>query len=304
MALADIEVVKKRLIALLNANQSAYVSSVSGDVGAFPYDEEITEAVLEADNNVCVNGYFASANDALSNRFNTTSGPLGSKDNVPFHHGALAKTEVSKAVLALTNASVNLTTDVWTSAAHGLATGDVLTWRLISGALPTSTPATAELTNYFAIKVDANTFKVAASLPDAMLGTAINFTAAATGVYELISWQVGVQAANLDDILNAIAVGTAYVGADSFSFLYRVDSGLVFTPARYARVTYPVYNRTGTLQAEENETTLLVAEAMRLLAKNASPALFGEWSQIAAQGFQQLISDSVYTAQMTKQGTP
>lgn len=294
--LADIDIVKKRVISILNANPTKYVSTVSGDVGAFPSDQEITDAVLEADEFVCVSGYFQSVNDALSNPFAVTSGPLADQDQVPWHHGNLNKVEVSKAVLSLTQAVINTTTDIITKASHGLVTGDQITFVLVTGALPTcASPTFAVLTNYYVIKVDANTFKLARTLADAIAGNAIDILTAPTGAYLLLGWQIGVEATSLDDVTNATAVGNSYVGDGSFDALYRPQDGQIYTPAQYARVTYPEYVRTTSLQSRQAEEYLVICTTVRMLVKNASNAPFANYVGESTRGIQQLVSDGFYT---------
>lgn len=73
------------------------------------------------------------------------------------------------------------TTNIFTNTAHGYVTGmkcQVST----SGALPTGlSPAT----DYFVIKIDADTFKLASSLNNAIAGTAIDITTDGTGTQTL-----------------------------------------------------------------------------------------------------------------------
>lgn len=292
-ALADLANVQKRVIQILNANQSAFTTTVSGTVGAFPYDAEINLAILEADEEVCVSGYFQSINDSLSNPFAVTSGPLLDQDQVPFHHGTLNKVEVSKNVLNLTSASINTTTDRITLTDHGLATGDMVSFLIVSGGLPS--PFTV-LTNYFVIKIDADTFQLATTYANAVFaGTAIDITTTGSGRWELIAWQIGVEAASLDDVTNATAVGNAYVGTDAFDFLYRPQDGQIYTPAQYARVTYPEYIRTSALQARQSEEFLIICGAIKMLTKNASPAPFSYYLNESIRGLQALVMDGSYT---------
>jgi hypothetical protein len=75
------------------------------------------------------------------------------------------------------SASINTTDDTFSLTDHGLVTGLVGQFTT-SGALPTGISAA---TNYFIIRVDANTFKVATSLANAQAGTAVDITAAGTG---------------------------------------------------------------------------------------------------------------------------
>lgn len=80
----------------------------------------------------------------------------------------------SAAVIAA--ADVDATDNTFTKAGHGFVTG-LKVAATTSGTLPD--PLTA--TNYYVIKVDDDTFKVAASLSNAEAGTAINLTDAGVG---------------------------------------------------------------------------------------------------------------------------
>lgn len=73
-------------------------------------------------------------------------------------------------------------TDVLTAAAHGLLTGDRFRTRNVGGALPAPLAA---VTTYFAIRLDANTLKVATTSANALAGTAVNITTAGTGTHTL-----------------------------------------------------------------------------------------------------------------------
>jgi hypothetical protein len=72
-------------------------------------------------------------------------------------------------------------TDIITSAAHGLYTGMV--FRLTTtGALPTGVSAG---TDYWVIRLTADTFALATTLANAQAGTKLNFTAAGSGNHTL-----------------------------------------------------------------------------------------------------------------------
>lgn len=293
-ALANLTNVQDRVIAILNAHPGAFTNTVATNpvVGAFPSDPEILLAILEADEEVCVRGYFQSINASLANPFTITTGPLADQDQVPFHHGTLNKVEVSKAVLSLTAANINITFDTITSIAHGLSTGDIATWVLSSGGLPAPF---AVLTNYYVIRLTADSLSLATSLANALMAAAINITTTGSGAFLLLGWEIGVEADSLDSVTNATAVGNTYVGDGSFDFLYRPQDGQIYTPAQFARVTYPEYVRTSTLQARQAEEYLDICTAVRMLVKNASPAPFEVYIKESYTGLAQLVKDGFYT---------
>lgn len=83
------------------------------------------------------------------------------------------------ASVAVPAASVNTTADTMTATAHGMATG-------LKGQFTTTTTLPAGLsllTDYYIIKVDANTFRVASSLVNAQAGTYIDLTTQGTGTH-------------------------------------------------------------------------------------------------------------------------
>jgi hypothetical protein len=97
------------------------------------------------------------------------------------------------ATVAITIASPAVIT--WT--AHGLVTGSPVTFTT-SGALPTGITAN---TNYYAIKIDANTFNVATSVDNAFTGTKVNTSGSQSGT------QAGTNALNLTDALTVNLTG-------------------------------------------------------------------------------------------------
>jgi len=82
-----------------------------------------------------------------------------------------------------TIASVDHTVDELTETAHALKTGDGPLQFTTSGALP---GGLALATDYWAIRTGANTFKVAASLADALAGTAVALSSNGTGTLTLV----------------------------------------------------------------------------------------------------------------------
>lgn len=82
---------------------------------------------------------------------------------------------------AFTVSAVNTGTEALTAAGHGLTTGDRFRLRNVGGALPAATPALAAVTDYFAIRVDANNIKVAISSSNASAGTAVDLTGSGSG---------------------------------------------------------------------------------------------------------------------------
>jgi hypothetical protein len=87
---------------------------------------------------------------------------------------------VAPSAAAVAAASVNATANTFTKAAHGFVTG-------LKGQMTTSAAdlpdGLALTTDYFVIRVDADTFKLATSLANAVAGTAIDLLDAGTGTH-------------------------------------------------------------------------------------------------------------------------
>lgn len=93
-------------------------------------------------------------------------------------------------------------TEIFTSAAHGLNTGDGPVWVSNSGgALPAGLVAS---TDYYVIKIDANTFYLATSLANALAGTNLLITTDGTGTQTLTP-----QASCVSPILPFLVTGSA-----------------------------------------------------------------------------------------------
>lgn len=83
-----------------------------------------------------------------------------------------------QAVTSVANAS-----DTFTRVAHGFVTGDGPFQYTTSGTLPAGM---ALATNYWIIKLTADTYKLATSLENALLGTPLNITSDGTGTHTLV----------------------------------------------------------------------------------------------------------------------
>jgi hypothetical protein len=81
------------------------------------------------------------------------------------------------AAVIVASAAITLATNTWASTAHGLKTG-LKVQLTTSSALP---DPLLVLTDYFVIVVDANSFKLASTLPLAIAGTPISLVDVGTG---------------------------------------------------------------------------------------------------------------------------
>lgn len=116
--------------------------------------------------------------------------------------------DVTPAPLVFASTAVNTTADTITINSHGLVTGSVFQIAT-SGGLPAPLVV---LTNYYVIKVDANTIQVADTLGHALAGTPINLTTQGTG----------------NDTITATALANAKVilqGSPDNSYWFNVAGG-------------------------------------------------------------------------------
>ena len=84
-------------------------------------------------------------------------------------------------------------TDICTASAHGMVTG-LKVQLTTTDTLPAGL---ALLTDYFVIKLDANTFSLASSLNNALAGTAVNITDTGTGTHTITAEAVSTATAAL-----------------------------------------------------------------------------------------------------------
>lgn len=105
----------------------------------------------------------------------------------------------------LTVSAVTNGADSFTVVAHGMVTGEG-PYRISNsgGALPASTPSLAVDTDYWIIKLTADTFSLAISYANAIALTAVNLTGDGTGVQTIRRVQNDVLCAQLVQALNAV----------------------------------------------------------------------------------------------------
>lgn len=147
----------------------------------------------------------------------------------------VANTTPSAIAAIPADTAVDPTTDAITSTAHGLTTG--LLVRVAAdggGTLPTGLAAA---TDYFVIVVDANSFKLAASLANALATTPVpvNITADGSGAFTLtptaIAGSLVLQASNDGSNWAAVTNGSLTIdGAESF-FFEKADAAYLFLRA-------------------------------------------------------------------------
>lgn len=97
MVLSLLATVKPPLIQILNANRASYSTSVgtgANRMGAYPFDQELVDALLRADGHIITEGYFHSKM-SLRKRFLTQSANIANGGQLPEFHGLIGKAEYS-----------------------------------------------------------------------------------------------------------------------------------------------------------------------------------------------------------------
>jgi hypothetical protein len=140
---------------------------------------------------------------------------------------------VSGTIAATDIDSVTNATNTINEAAHGLSTGDGPVQLTTTGTLPAGLSL---LTDYWIIVTGAGTFKLAASLADALAGTAVSFSDDGTGTHtytgnspNLVSWySLGLLGHNADGAITLTARQAYAVRVDHASerVLYSVKGTL------------------------------------------------------------------------------
>lgn len=133
------------------------------------------------------------------------------------------------------DAATNTSTDRITISSHGFITGTKVA-ATTSGVLPGG----LSTTNYWVIKVDADTIKLASSLANASAGTAVDITSAAGGGTHTLT--PATSASNVAKLQESVD-GSNWTDVGSYTVTIATSSGAVVWPvgavsSRYLRVLY------------------------------------------------------------------
>lgn len=271
---------KKHVVAILQASATAYGSGTTGNAPdgsnqMFPSSEEINSSILTVDGEVCT-AICGTVGHPYAPQFSTESSALASGANVPKNVGAIQKVQVLNGIAdeAFTSANVSTTDDTITITGTKLVTGTKVRFTT-AGSLPTGLIIS---TDYWIIRVDANTIKVASSIYNAKYGTAIDLTGAGSGSSTIVIQYVdGEQTQSKDEVLevntNPQVFGSLPGYVPGFWF---IEGDVVYTTSPLCKVTYTDYTLTSSPQAPESYLWAVVAGAVSRLLKD------GGDSQMAA----------------------
>ena len=287
MALASKDNCLKLINQLLNRNRLTY-STTGGTgankIGAYAFDDEITDALLRADGLVITECYFQTEMP-LRNRFLTASGTLADGDKIPEFTGLIGKCEYSNddvpatQTTAATNVSTTGTRTRITITAHTFRTGQRVRMTS-SSSLPTTTTGTISGIDLYVIVTGTNTIALSFT-PD---GPMIQWLTAGSGTLTLTGqtdWKPSIEQLSKDDVTGATQFG-GYIGENVFAGLHHFGDGYVFHSSKSFRMYYPSYTRTTAMQILEQHESLAINWAMELLYKENAVAAF-DWYRTIRQ---------------------
>lgn len=284
---------RSMVISLLQASATAYATTVDGSNRQYASSTEIDNAILTADGEICT--LIAST---MGSPFQTAfiigtpatiTGPSG---NLPSRNGAILKVQCQGAPATATflNSAINTTTDIITVTAHGMITGQPITYTC-SATVP------AGLTSgntYYIIRQGVDTLSLASSSWNAFQGTKVNITSQGTAgnTSTLTSnYLDGTAADSKDTIVQAtqnvaLFAGNAY-GAAGFFF---IEGDQIYTTSPNVKVTYTDYILTSTPQAPEPYLHAVVAGAVCELLKDGGDSTMAGYYQAQYQSYLQQIA--------------
>ncbi len=138
----------------------------------------------------------------------------------------VAVADTNNATFLFSSGSVD---DEWTDTAHGYLTGLLVTF----SAEGTGAPEFTTSTNYYVIRVDANTFQLASSLANALAGTQIEGTVNSSGTWTVLvsaqMFRAGPPAGERWDIarmLVRLEDGSAAFNADKYGAVNALSTGV------------------------------------------------------------------------------
>lgn len=147
--------------------------------------------------------YFVIKVDATTIKVAKTLADVATVTTVSFDNDGVGAHAVAPVVVAFEDTDINAGTDTITDTGHGLVTGTV-GQVTTDGVLPTGISAS---TNYYIIRVDANSFRLATSLALALAGTPAPISADGSGTHTFTPTTVA-----FDD--DDITTGDDYVNID------------------------------------------------------------------------------------------
>ena len=212
---------------VLTTNVSSAESGVAASVRRPPLDFSIASPHIASD-------YLGvDATEKTSGKDNITSISLNEVGTC--HQSAPSVSIAAPAVRTIATSAVSTAANTITIASHGILTGTKLTYQDGSG---TALAGLTDNTAYFAVKVDANTIKVASSLSNAQAGTTITLTGTGNNAQTLegdtATASATVSAAGKVTGVSITAVGSDYQSVPAVTIAAPADETLDLTDANVA----------------------------------------------------------------------
>jgi hypothetical protein len=288
---------KKSVVSLLQASQTAYGTSTTGNAPdgsnrQYSSSEEINAAILTADGEVCT----LIAN-TLQSPFQTTfiqtSAALAAPSQpLPARNGMILRVQCQsgQATLSFLYSTVSVANNiVGLSVAHNLYTGQLVTLTT-TGVLP---PPLAISTNYYIINVTSTTFQFAATVWDAFNNNPIVMTGQGSGAGNAVvsSYIEGTQADSKDTVVQAWQNPQIFsvdpYGASGFWF---IEGDVIYISSPNCKVVYTDYTLTSSPQAPEPYLHAVVAGAVAEILKDGGDDQLAAYYQAQYQGYLQAIA--------------
>lgn len=262
---------RSSVISILQASATPYATTVDGSNQQYASSTEIDNAILNADGEVCT-AICMTLGHPYAPQFSTESAALASGANITKNVGIVQKVTVLNGIAdeTFTSANVNTTDDTITISGTKLVTGTKVRFTT-AGSLPTGL---AISTDYWIIRVNSTTIKVASSIYNAKYGTAIDLTGAGSGSSTIVIQYVeGEQAQSKDEILEVNTNPQAFASLPAYATgFWFVEGDVVYTTSPLCKVTYTDYTLTSSPQAPESYINAVIAGAVSRLLKDGGDA--------------------------------
>lgn len=277
---------KSEVISLLQASRAAYATTTDGTKRQFSSNDEINNAILYADSEVC-NDIINTIGHPFQNGFVATSSALSNGATIPSHTGMILKVLCLNGQATVTLTGVDHTNDIYTvSGGHGLAQGQkVQVASTVS--LPTGLSAA---TDYWVIYVSTTTFKLASNPFYAAQSTAVAIFENGSGTITVAPQYVeGNQAVTADEVKEIWSYGNIYkhdntTNNNLLNFWF-IEGNILYISCLYGKVVYTTYTLGSSPQAPEEYLPTVVAGAVSMLLKDGGDeGLAGYYRQIYDRG--------------------
>lgn len=279
----NFDTARKHCVAILQASATPFGAGSTGSTSdgsnqMFPSSDEINSAILTIDGEVCT-AIVSTIGHPYAPQFSLETAELTSGTNVTKNVGVIQKISVLDGIAdeAFSSAGVNITTNTITITGTNLITGSKVRFTT-GGTLPTGL---AISTDYYIIRVDANTIQVASSYINANYGVPIDLTGAGSGNSQIVIQYVdGVQASSKEEILEVQQEPSTFASSPACTIgFWFVEGTIGYTTSPKFKATYTDYTLTSSPQAPESYIWAVIAGAVSHLSKDGFDAQLATYYQ-------------------------